>query len=68
MIGSEGYNFTMSNEISATKSQQEVDLEFYRLKILELVDEGLALASGCEVMPTSKVQDLLLDIRLALST
>jgi len=26
------------------------------------------LASGCEVMPTSKVQDLLLDIRLALST
>jgi len=58
----------VNSEVSTAKSQPEVDLEFYRLRILELVDEGLASASGCEVMPASRVQDLLLDIRLALST
>jgi len=53
----------MTNETVLPVSQQEVDLEFYKLQILALVDSALSLTSQRELVSATEMQDLLLDIR-----
>jgi len=53
----------MTNETVLPVSQQEVDLEFYKLQILALVDSALSLTSRRELISAAEMQDLLLDIR-----
>ncbi len=57
----------MTNETTLPVSQQDIDLEFYKLQILTLVDSALSLTSQRELISASEMQDLLLDIRAVVS-
>lgn len=57
----------MTNETTLPVSQQDIDLEFYKLQILTLVDNALSLTSQRELISASEMQDLLLDIRAIVS-
>ena len=58
----------MTSETALPASQQDVDLEFYKLQILTLVDNALSLISKRELVSASEMQDLLLDIRAVVTT
>lgn len=53
----------MTNETILPASQQDVDLEFYKLQILTLLDSALSLTAQRELISASEIQNLLLDIR-----
>ena len=53
----------MTKDPVALTSQEEVDIEFYKLEILTLVDNALALISKRELVSAVEMQNLLLDIR-----
>jgi hypothetical protein len=57
----------MTKDPVALASQEEVDIEFYKLEILTLVDNALALISKRELVSAVEMQNLLLDIRGVLS-
>lgn len=57
----------MTKDPVALTSQEEVDIEFYKLEILTLVDNALALISKRELVSAIEMQNLLLDIRGVLS-
>jgi hypothetical protein len=57
----------MTKDPVALTSQEEVDIEFYKLEILTLVDNALALISKRELVSAVEMQNLLLDIRGVLS-
>ncbi len=57
----------MTNETALPVSQQDIDLEFYKLQILTLVDNALSLISKRELVSASEMQDLLLDVRAVVS-
>lgn len=57
----------MTNETALPVSQQDIDLEFYKLQILILVDNALSLISKRELVSASEMQDLLLDVRAVVS-
>lgn len=57
----------MTNETTLPVSQQDIDLEFYKLQILTLVDNALSLISKREIVSASEMQDLLLDVRAVVS-
>ncbi len=57
----------MTNETTLPVSQQDIDLEFYKLQILTLVDSALSLTSQRELISALEMQDLLLDIRAVVS-
>ena len=57
----------MTNETALPISQQDIDLEFYKLQILTLVDNALSLISKRELVSASEMQDLLLDVRAVVS-
>ena len=57
----------MTKDPVALASQEEVDIEFYKLEILTLVDNALALISKRELVSAIEMQNLLLDIRGVLS-
>ena len=57
----------MTNETTLPVSQQDIDLEFYKLQILTLVDSALSLTSQRELISAAEIQDLLLDIRAVVS-
>lgn len=57
----------MTNETTLPVSQQDIDLEFYKLQILTLVDNALSLTSQRKLISASEMQDLLLDIRAIVS-
>ena len=59
---------SMTNETVLPVSQQEVDLEFYKLQILALVDSALSLTSQRELISAAEMQDLLLDIRAVVNS
>ena len=54
---------SVTNETVLPVSQQDVDLEFYKLQILTLVDNALSLISKRELVSAAEMQDLLLDVR-----
>ena len=53
----------MTKDETVLPSQQEVDVEFYKLQVLTIVDSALALISKRELVSAVEMQDLLLDIR-----
>lgn len=53
----------MTKDPVVLTSQEEVDIEFYKLEILTLVDNALALISKRELVSAVEMQNLLLDIR-----
>lgn len=53
----------MTKDAVAATSQEEVDVEFYKLQILTLVDNALSLISKRELVSAIEMQDILLDIR-----
>lgn len=58
----------MTNEaVLPAISQKDIDLEFYKLQILTLVDNALSLTSQRELISAAEIQDLLLDIRAVVS-
>ncbi len=57
----------MTSETTVPVSQQDVDLEFYKLQILALVDNALSLTTVRELISAAEMQDLLLDIRAIVS-
>lgn len=57
----------MTNETALPISQQDIDLEFYKLQILTLVDNALTRISKRELISASEMQDLLLDVRAVVS-
>lgn len=58
----------MTSETALPASQQDVDIEFYKLQILTLLDSALSLISKRELVSASEMQDLLLDIRAVVTT
>ena len=58
----------MTSETALPASQQDVDIEFYKLQILTLLDGALSLISKRELVSASEMQDLLLDIRAVVTT
>ena len=58
---------SMTSETTVPVSQQDVDLEFYKLQILALVDNALSLTTVRELISAAEMQDLLLDIRAIVS-
>lgn len=57
----------MTNGTALPVSQQDIDLEFYKLQILTLVDNALSLTSQRGLISATEIQDLLLDIRAVVS-
>lgn len=53
----------MTKDPVVLTSQEEVDIEFYKLEILTLVDNALALISKRELVSAAEMQNVLLDIR-----
>lgn len=53
----------MTKDPVALTSQEEVDIELYKLEILTLVDNALTIISKRELVSAAEMQNLLLDIR-----
>lgn len=53
----------MTKDAVIATSQEEVDVEFYKLQILTIVDNALSLISKRELVSAVEMQDILLDIR-----